>query len=172
MCMFFKELSQMMTEGTNISLTVRSRDGLLTVSLLPKAKGLKDEAKNHLQPIVLTGSAEELDAGFFDAVQQPVQKATGLLAGMKSFEESLNRVESEKKEAQEKKKDADRRLQERKTKYDKLIALADSQEAEGKNSEALQTLRDARATADGDNIAKTDARIDQLKAKCMQVELF
>jgi PRTRC genetic system protein E len=172
MYLFFKELSEVMTDGTGVSLTVHRLNGSLTVSVFPKVKGLKDDAKNHLQPIVLTGAPEELDAGFFDAVRQPIQKATGLLSGMKSFEKSLARMEAERKEAQEQKRTADKKADERKSKYDKLITRAETQEKEVKNDAALQSLREARTMADGENIAKTDARIEELKAKCLQTSLF
>jgi PRTRC genetic system protein E len=144
----------------------------MTVSVFPKIKGLKDEAQKHLQPIVLTGSAEELDAGFFDAVREPVLKATGLLTGMKRFEESLSRVDSEKKEAKEQKQNADKKAQTRKEKFDKLIARADEQENDEKYDAALQSLREARTMADGKDVEKIDARINQVKAKCMQTSLF
>ena len=170
--MFFKELSEMMTSGTVVNLTVQSLNGKLTVSVFPKANGLKDDAQNHLQPIVLTGIAEELNAGFFAAVSKPIQRATALLSDMKSFEASLARVEAEKKEAQEQKKTADKRTLERKAKYDKLISKADTQEAEKKYDNALQTLREARTMADGDDIEKTDERIDYVKAHCMQNGFF
>ena len=170
--MFFKELSNAMTDGTGVSLTVHRLNGSMTVSVFPKLKGLKDDAQKHLQPIVLTGTPEELDAGFFDTVSQPVQKASGMLSNMKSFEASLARVEAERKEAQEQKRTADKKADERKAKYDKLIARAETQENEGKNDDALQSLREARTMADGENIAKTDEHIDRVKAKCMQSSLF
>jgi len=91
---------------------------------------------------------------------------------MKRFEESLSRVESEKKEAKEQKQNADKKVLSRKEKYDRLIARAVEQENEEKFDDALQSLREARTMADGDNIAKTDARINQVKAKCMQTTLF
>jgi PRTRC genetic system protein E len=170
--MFFKELSEMMTAGTSVNLTVHFQNGIMTVSVLPKVKGLKDDAKKHLQPIVLTGTPDELDAGFFDTVGQPVQKASGMLSNMKSFEDALARVEAEKKEVKEQKRAAEKQAEERKKKFDKLMEKADTLEKEGKNDEALQSLREARAIADGDNIAKADARIDELKAKCFQSSLF
>jgi AICAR transformylase/IMP cyclohydrolase PurH len=101
-----------------------------------------------------------------------VQKATGMLSSMKSFEVSFARMEAERKEAQEHKRTADKKADDRKAKYDKLIARAETQENEGKNDDALQTLREARTMADGDNITKTDERINLLKAKCMQNSLF
>jgi PRTRC genetic system protein E len=170
--MFFKELSQVMTAGTDISLTVHCQNGILTVSVYPKVKGLKDEAQNHLHPAVLTGDAEELDAGFFNAICQPLQKAGSMLVGMKSFEDSLARVESEKKQAQEQKRNVDKHTQARRDRYDKLVSRADTQEKEGKNDDALQSLREARTMADGDNVAKMDVRIDQVKSKCLQTSLF
>ena len=170
--MFFKELSNVMTDGTGVSLTVHRLNGCMTVSVFPKVKGLKDDAQKYLLPIVLTGTPEELDAGFFDTVGQPVQKASGMLSSMKSFEASLARVEAERKEAQEQKRTADKKADERKAKYEKLIARAETLENEGKNDEALQSLREARTMADGENIAKTDERINLLKAKCMQNSLF
>ena len=166
--MFFKELSEMMTSGTVVNLTVHSLNGKLTVSVFPKANGLKDDAQNHLQPVVLTGIAEDLDTGFFAAVSKPIQRATGLLSDMKGFEASLARVEAEKKEVQEKKKNADKQAQERKAKFDRLISRADAQEKEKKYDDALQTLREARTMADGDDVVNTDERIDNVKANCMQ----
>ena len=170
--MFFKELSNAMTDGTGVSLTVHRLNGCMTVSVFPKVKGLKDDAQKYLQPIVLTGTPEELDAGFFDTVGQPVQKACGMLSSMKSFEVSFTRMEAERKEAQEQKRTDDKKADERKAKYDKLITRAETQESEGKNDDALKTLREARTMADGENIAKTDERINLLKAKCMQNSLF
>jgi PRTRC genetic system protein E len=134
--MFFKELSQLMMSDTGVSLTVHSQNGILTVSVFPKMKDLKDEAQQHLQPLVLTESAEELDTGFFDAIRQPVQKATGVLSGMKRFEESLARVEAEKKEAKEleqkqeqkrnsEKKALDKKARENMAKYDNFMSRAD-----------------------------------------------
>ena len=172
MNVFFKELSQIMTENSNVSLTVHSRNGILTVSVFPKAKGLKDEAQNHLLPIVLTGNAEELDAGFFDAIRQPVQKASCMLSGMKVFEESLDRVNAEKKETHEQKRNVDKKEKERKDKYENLITRAENQEKEGKNDNALYLLNEARKIAEGEETAKIDTRINHLKTKCLQGSIF
>lgn len=170
--MFFKELLQIMSPGTDISLAIHRHNETLTVSVLPSLKKLKDEAQHQMQPILLTGSAEELDAEFFSAVSQPVQKANGLLTNMKGFEDSLARVEADKKEALERKKTADKQAQERKTKYDKLVSQAETQEKEGKNDEALKILSEARTLATEPDILKTDTRISQVKSKCLQGSLF
>jgi PRTRC genetic system protein E len=172
MYLFFNKLSQLMTDGTVINLAVHCQNGKFTVSLFPKLNGLKDEAQNHLHPVILTGTPEELDEGFFDAVRQPVQKTTGLLTGMKAFEESIARMEAEKKETHEQKRNVDRHAKARKEKYENLIVRADTQEKEGNNDNALFLLREAHKIADGEEIAKTDAKIEQLKTKTSQNSLF
>ena len=58
----------MMTEGVDLTLVIRKANGQLTVSLLPKSNGLKDEAQNHLVPLTVSGHPQELDAGFLQAV--------------------------------------------------------------------------------------------------------
>ena len=53
--MFFTAIHQMMTEGVDLTLVIRKANGQLTVSLLPKSNGLKDEAQNHLVPLTVSG---------------------------------------------------------------------------------------------------------------------
>ena len=60
--MFFTAIHQMMTEGVDLTLVIRKANGQLTVSLLPKSNGLKDEAQNHLVPLTVSGLPQELDA--------------------------------------------------------------------------------------------------------------
>ena len=172
MYLFFNELSQLMTPGTSVSMTVHSQNGKLTVSILPRLNGLKDDAQKHLQPIVLTGTPEELDTGFFDTVCQPIQKAAGLLTGMKRFEESFARTESERKEEQERRKNGDKQAQKNKVKYEDFITRAVTQENGGNYDNALYLLQEARKIAGGEDIAKTDTLIEQLKAKTSQSSLF
>ena len=59
--MFFTAIHQMMTEGVDLTLVIRKANGQLTVSLLPKSNGLKDEAQNHLVPLTVSGHPQELD---------------------------------------------------------------------------------------------------------------
>ena len=68
--MFFTSISQMMTESVDLTLVIRKANGQLTVSTLPKANGLKDEAANHIIPLTLTGTPEEMDAEFLQHIMQ------------------------------------------------------------------------------------------------------
>lgn len=170
--MFFNNLSQIMSPDTDINITIHRHNETYTVSVLPKSKKLTDEAQNHMQPVTLTGSAEELDAGFFNVITQPVQKATGLLSNMTTFEEALDKVEANRKEAREKKKAAEKQVQDQKKQFDMLVTQAETRQNEGKNEDALKILREARTLATGPDIRKTDSEINRVKAKCLQGSLF
>lgn len=93
--MFFTAIHQMMTEGVDLTLVIRKANGQLTVSLLPKSNGLKDEAQNHLVPLTVSGHPQELDAGFLQAVARPIQKTTGLISNMAQFEAQAEKAASE-----------------------------------------------------------------------------
>ena len=67
--MFFTAIHQMMTESVDLTLVIRKANGQLTVSMLPKSNGLKDEAQNHLVPLTVSGLPQELDAGFLQSVR-------------------------------------------------------------------------------------------------------
>ena len=95
--MFFTAIHQMMTEGVDLTLVIRKANGQLTVSTLPKSNGLKDEAQNHLVPLTISGLPQELDAGFLQAVAQPIQKAAGLISNMAQFEAQAEKAASESK---------------------------------------------------------------------------
>ena len=88
--MFFTSISQMMTESVDLTLVIRKANGQLTVSTLPKANGLKDEAQNHIVPLTLTGTPEEMDAEFLQHIMQPIRKATGLISNLMEFEKQAD----------------------------------------------------------------------------------
>ena len=103
--MFFTSISQMMTESVDLTLVIRKANGQLTVSTLPKANGLKDEAQNHIVPLTLTGTPEEMDAEFLQHIMQPIRKATGLISNLMEFEKQADKAAANSKAA----KDADRK---------------------------------------------------------------
>ena len=72
--MFFTAIHQMMTESVDLTIVIRKTNGQLTVSTLPKSNGLKDEAQNHIVPLTVTGTPQELDTGFLQAVTRPIQQ--------------------------------------------------------------------------------------------------
>ena len=77
------------------------RTDKLTVATLPKSNGLKDEAQNHIVPLTVTGTPQELDAGFLQTVTRPIQKAGGLIANMAQFEAQADKAAANSKAARE-----------------------------------------------------------------------
>jgi PRTRC genetic system protein E len=166
----------MLASGTDVIITVSKQSAGLTVSVLPKATGLKDEAQTHLQPLVITGTPAELDAGFAEAIRQPVRKVAGLLTNMKAFEASVEKAEAQRKEAKENSKEAVKQAVKQdgkdKATYDSLMQQSEAKEAAGEFDEAMEFLRQAKLFAEKSEIVKLNDKITQLKAKCYQKELF
>lgn len=99
--MFFTAIHQMMTENVDLTIVIRKANGQLTVATLPKSNGLKDEAQNHIVPLTVTGTPQELDAGFLQTVTRPIQKAGGLIANMAQFEAQADKAAANSKAARE-----------------------------------------------------------------------
>jgi PRTRC genetic system protein E len=170
--MFFTQINQLMNQGTDITLVIRKKEGQLMVSTLPKSNGLKDEAQNHIVPLTITGTPEELDAGYLPAICQPIQKATGLLTNMSRFEEQAEKAAANSKAAKELKDKEAKEAKEKKEKFDKLMKKATDLESEQKLTEALNTLQQARAVATPQAIKSVDEKITAIKFNMRQGSLF
>ena len=90
-----------MTESVDLTLVIRKANGQLTVSTLPKSNGLKDEAANHIIPLTLTGTPEEMDAEFLQHIMQPIRKATGLISNLMEFEKQADKAAANSKAAKD-----------------------------------------------------------------------
>jgi len=102
----FKSLEQHL-ESINLNIQIsKGKDGLI-VSVLPALK-CKDDAKKNIIPILLKGTAEELDAQFAGLIQQPLQKVSGISTNLIEFEQSAEKAKEqsaiEKAEAEKNKK--------------------------------------------------------------------
>ena len=123
--MFFTAIHQMMTESVDLTLVIRKANGQLTVSMLPKSNGLKDEAQNHLVPLTVSGLPQELDAGFLQSVARPIQKTAGLISNMAQFEAQAEKAASESKAAKETKAKETKEEKEKREKYEKHFKKAE-----------------------------------------------
>lgn len=170
--MFFTQINQLMNQGIDITLVIRKKEGQLTVSTLPKSNGLKDEAQNHIVPLTITGTPEELDMGYLQAVSQPIQKAIGLIVNMSQFEEQADKAAANYKAAKELKDKEAKEAKEKKDKFDKLMKKAEELEKEQKLSEALTNLQLARTVATSQAIKAVDDKIAAIKFKLRQGSLF
>jgi len=91
--MFFKSIEPHLV-GMNLNLVISKSETGLVVSVLPQLT-CKDEAKKNITPILLKGTAEELDAQFAGIIQEPLQKVSGLSTNLIQFEKSVEKSEAE-----------------------------------------------------------------------------
>ena len=163
--MFFTAIHQMMTESVDLTLVIRKANGQLTVSMLPKSNGLKDEAQNHLVPLTVSGLPQELDAGFLQAVARPIQKTTGLISNMAQFEAQAEKAASESKAAKETKAKETKEEKEKREKYEKHFKKAEELIAAKNHKEAVTALGQARLYAKPQDQKKIDEMVaEQTKA--------
>lgn len=90
--MFFKSIEQHL-DNLNLNIVITKNENGLVVSVLPQLK-CKDEAKSNITPILLKGTADELDAQFIGIIQQPLEKVSGVSSNLIQFEKSIELAES------------------------------------------------------------------------------
>lgn len=144
---FFKTLSEQIGDKDILTLVIAKRGENLSVSLLPKHADLKDEAQEKICPMLLSGTAEELDNGFFPAIQQPLAQTVGLLTNMAEHEKSLEaaKAASKAESGAKKKEDTERRT------YAERIKKVETLLGEKKFSEASTLLKTAAAMSCADS---------------------
>lgn len=170
--MFFTQINQMMNQSVDITLVIRKKEGQLMVSAMPKSNGLKDEAQNHIVPLTVTGTPEELDMGFLPAICRPMQKATGLLSNMSHFEQQADKAAANSKAQKELKDKEAKEAKEKKEKFDKHMKAATEHESGQKYSEALAALQQARTFATQGSLKSVDEKINAIRMKLSQGSLF
>lgn len=133
---FFKSIASLNLQGGwNITISNETPERLI-VSLLFFNDGIGDDARKKVPPILLKGTPQELDEGFFNAVAQPVKETAALFINMESY--LKEREEAKKASAMEKDKTAkaDKEKTDKLTKYEAAMKLVDELEAQGKPKEA------------------------------------
>ena len=170
--MFFTSISQMMTESVDLTLVIRKANGQLTVSTLPKANGLRDEAANHIIPLTLTGTPEEMDAEFLQHIMQPIRKATGLISNMMEFEQQADKAAANSKAVKDAKSKETKEEKEKREKYEKHMKKAEELIAAKNHKDAIAALQQARLYAKADDQKKVDEMISAQKKAMNQGSLF
>lgn len=170
--MFFTSISQMMTESVDLTLVIRKANGQLTVSTLPKANGLKDEAANHIIPLTLTGTPEEMDAEFLQHIMQPIRKATGLISNMMEFEQQADKAAANSKAAKDAKSKETKEEKEKREKYEKHLKKAEELITAKNYKDAILALQQARMYATTDKQKEVDEKIAEQKKAMNQGSLF
>lgn len=170
--MFFTAIHQMMTENVDLTIVIRKANGQLTVATLPKSNGLKDEAQNHIVPLTVTGTPQELDAGFLQTVTRPIQKAGGLIANMAQFEAQADKAAANSKAAKEAKSKESKEEREKREKYEKLMKKAEEMTTAKNYREALNLLGQAKSHANEAQLKGIEEKIQAVDKEMNKGSLF
>lgn len=170
--MFFTQFNQLMAGSVDITLVIRKSATGMTVSVLPKSNGLKDEAQNHIVPLTLSGTPEELDGGFFQTIARPVQKVSGLLTNMAEFEKQADKTAKDSKAAKEAKAKETKEEKEKREKYEKLMKKADELVTAKNHKEAVTVLGQAKAYATPQQTKEIEEKIKAQTAELDKGSLF
>ena len=170
--MFFTQINQMMNQSVDITMVIRKSATGMTVSVLPKSNGLKDEAQNRIVPLTLSGLPEELDAGFIGAIAKPIQKVSGLLTNMAEFEKQADKAAADSKASKEQKAKETKEEKEQREKYEKHMKKAEELIAAKNHKDAIATLGQARLYATEQNKKAVDEKIEEQKKAMNHGSLF
>lgn len=170
--MFFTQINQLMAQSVDITMVIRKSATGMTVSVLPKSNGLKDEARNHIVPLTLSGLPGELDAGFMNAIANPIRKVSGLLTNMAEFEKQADKAAANSKASKEQKAKETKEEKEKREKYEKHMKKAEELIAAKNHKEAVTALGQARLYATEQNRKTVDEKIEEQKRAMNQGSLF
>ena len=161
--MFFQTINRMITAGTDLSINIRQVNDKLTVAVMPRRAGLKDEAGEQIVPLVLNGTPEELDMEFLGAIAAPVQKAQGILTNLETFEKQAEQAVSQSKAAKSVAEKESKEVCEKREKMEKLLKKAEDATGGKRYSEALTWLRQAKRLAMPDKQKEIDVKIAEVQ---------
>lgn len=78
---FFQQMFDLI-DGIDVNINIKRKNGKLTMSVLP-------QTASSITPALITGTPDELDEGFFDAIKVPLDTAKGLKADLEQFNASV-----------------------------------------------------------------------------------
>jgi PRTRC genetic system protein E len=100
---FFENIAAMQVPGKwNMSIHT-DEQGNFTISALFTALHNADNATKTIPPMLLKGSAGELDEGFFENIMQPVKETSGLYHNLNAYQKELEKARLASKMEQDKK---------------------------------------------------------------------
>jgi len=162
-------------DGLNImgdwKITVsKTENDKWAVSILLVNEKLEDDAKKIIPPMILKGTAKELDEGFFKAIEIPVKKTADLFANMENYLASLEEAEKNSKMEKEKEDKEKKGIEERKKKYEAKMKNVAGLEEKEKWGEAIGQMPSAEKFPEqAEEIKK---KLDELKSKHGQLALL
>lgn len=154
---FFKTIADFLQDGQQLQMAIRKSGKSIAVSILPDNRGVKDKAVENITPLVMSGTPEDFEEGFKDAIK-PLSQAQGLVSNIKEFEENTEKAKRESEMAKKLKDEAAKQKKE----FNDLIALARKNNEEHKFKDARAVLSKASALPSAEKaiIDKVSKEID------------
>ena len=160
----FEELNKIMGVGNDTTIVIRKlAEDKMTVSVNFRNNAVKDEAKDLLQPFIVSGTPAELDGGFVAEISKPIAESAGLQTSMQEFEAAKKVAEAKSAALADQKKKEKEEEKARKEQYTKYLDAAKKAQAERKWKEAISALTSAKEYADEADKAKCDEGIAYCK---------
>jgi hypothetical protein len=90
-----KELFDSINENVTLNITIKKRDGLCIVMLVPKT-AVDDPAYKKMPPIIAKGSPEDAEKDLLEAIANPLKEYATGVQGAAAFIEKTKKAEEEK----------------------------------------------------------------------------
>jgi PRTRC genetic system protein E len=133
---FFKSILALQVAGDWKIIIAKETADKLIVSVLFFNDTIGDDARKKVPPILLKGTAQELDEGFFQAIEQPVKETAQLFANMEQFLKEKEQAKISSQMEKDNALKADKEKIDKQKKYEEAMTKVDELETEGKFKEA------------------------------------
>lgn len=167
---FFTSIQNLNVNGDwKISITQNEENNWI-VSVLFFNEKVGDDARKLIPPMILKGSPEDLDEGFFDSIIAPVEKAAGLFANMEHYMKQLEEARLQSKMEKDKEDKEKKEKEERRKKYEAAMKKVTELETDKKFGEAIGAMPKAEDYPEqAEDIKK---KISELREKHGQLSLL
>jgi PRTRC genetic system protein E len=96
---FFEQIAGLQINGT-LQINIQPREGgTLTVSVLLANNNPKITAGKNIPPMLLKGTAPELDEAFFNQITEPVKQTVKLFANLETYQSELDKAKKQPEKA-------------------------------------------------------------------------
>lgn len=133
---FFQSIIALQVAGNWTINIAKETTERLIVSVLFFNDTIGDDARKKIPPILLKGTAQELDEGFFQVINQPIKETAQLFANMEQFLKEKEQAKINSQMEKDNAAKADKEKTDKEKKYEDAMKKVDELEADGKYREA------------------------------------
>jgi len=167
---FFQNISALQAHGDwRITIAKDANDRLIVSVLLSNDKA-NDATAKQIPPMLLKGAADELDNGFFDAIQAPAQITSQLFVNMEQYAKTVEETRKQSKMQKDKEHTDGKEREERQKKFDTMMKKVNELDEAKKYQEAIANL--PKADQFPEQAEEIKSKLEDLRKKNAQHSLF